>query len=379
MLDELLREMVARGATDLYLTDGSPPVLSTEGSYIRLETVPLTGAVLDEILSGAVSAPDLEEFRRTHELNVAVAVEGGDRFRINAHKQRGETGLVIRRIQADIPSLDQLGLPPAVGNLAMLPRGMVLITGATGSGKSTTMAAMIDRRNSHAPGHIITIEDPIEYVHAHKRSIVTQREVGLDTHSFHDALHNAFRQAPTVVLIGEIRDRESISAALRFAETGHLVLATLHSTNASQTIERIVSLHPPGMEQQVLLQLALTLKGVVSQRLVPRRDGTGRVPAVEVLLHTARVEEIIKEGRIDELREAAQTGTGEGMQTFDQALFALYRAGLITEDDALAHAESQNDLRLRIHVEGIEDDGECAAESEIKIDGYGLTKRRRLR
>jgi twitching motility protein PilU len=255
----------------------------------------------------------------------------------------------------------------------------VLITGATGSGKSTTLASMIDHRNSHEAGHIITIEDPIEFVHEHKRSLVTQREVGLDTDSFHSALHNAFRQAPTVVLIGEIRDRESVNAALRFAETGHLVLATLHSTSAAHTIERIVSLHPSSMERQILLQLSLTLRGVVSQRLVRRRDGAGRVPAVEILLHTARVEDMIKEGRIDELREAMKAGRNEGMQTFDQALFGLVHAGLVTEEEALVHAESQNDLRLRFRVESIDSTTEVAAPGEAEIRIQGERQRRRLR
>jgi twitching motility protein PilU len=378
MLEDLLREMMARDASDLYLTAESPPVLNAGGTFIRLECEALTGARIEELLAGAVPAADLDRFHREHELNVAVSYERGeDRFRVNALRQRGETAVVVRRIRSQIPTIAQLGLPPVVGSLAMQNRGLVLVTGSTGSGKSTTLASMIDHRNEHEPGHIITIEDPIEFVHRHKKSLVTQREVGIDTASFHDALHNAFRQAPTVILIGEIRDREAISAALRFAETGHLVLATLHSTDAGQAIERIVSLHPPTMERQILLQLALTLRGIISQRLIRRRDGTGRVPAVEVLVHTARIEELIREGRIGDLKEAAKAGGGEGMQTFDQALFVLYRAGLITEDDALIHADSQNDLRLRIRVESIEAGDAAGAGAGISIQGLGPRRRTR--
>jgi twitching motility protein PilU len=377
MLETYLREMVARDATDLYLTSGSAPVLNAGGSFLRLASETLTGAAIESMLEAVVPQHELERFRKTNEMNVAVSCdEGGDRFRVNAFRQRGETGLVVRRIRSQIPSLRALGLPPIVGELAMLQRGLILVTGATGSGKSTTLAAMIDHRNHHEPGHILTIEDPIEFVHQHRRSLVTQREVGIDTKGFHTALHNAFRQAPTVVLIGEIRDREAIEAALRFSETGHLVLTTLHSTDAGQAIDRIVSQHPAGMERQVFLQLSLSLRGVISQRLVRRKDGKGQVPAVEVLTHTARVEELIKEGRIGELKEAAGAGNNEGMQTFDQALFQLYRAGLITEEEAILHADSQNDLRLRIRVESIESD-EAEGEDEIRIQGQ--VRRRTLR
>jgi len=368
VLDSLLDQMSDRDATDLYLTAGSPPIMSAGGDFRRIGTDELTTAGVEAVLAEAIDVDGLERFHDALELNVALEGRDGDRFRLNAFRQRGQTALVIRRIRSDIPSMTGLGLPAVVGDLAMLKRGLVLVTGATGSGKSTTLASMIDYRNQHAFGHIVTIEDPIEFVHTHKRALVSQREVGVDTHSFREALHNALRQAPTVLLLGELRDEETVQAALRFAETGHLVFATLHATNSAQAIERIVSVHPEHLERQVMLQLSLNMKGILSQRLVQRRDLTGRVAAVEVLLNSARVADLIRKGRIEDLRETMSLATGEGMQTFDQALFSLHRAGVISADDAISSADSPNDLRLQIRVEGIQDEASEAAD-EIRIEG----------
>ena len=369
MLDSLLGQMTQRDATDLYLTVGSPPIMSAGGDFRRIGTDDLTTADVEGILAGTVAAEGLERFRQERELNVALEGADGDRFRLNAFRQRGQTGIVIRRIRSEIPSMPSLGLPAIVAELAMLKRGLVLVTGATGSGKSTTLASIIDYRNQHAFGHIVTIEDPIEFVHSHKRSLVSQREVGVDTHSFRQALHNALRQAPTVLLLGELRDEETVQAALRFAETGHLVFATLHATNAAQAIERIVTVHAEHLERQVLLQLSLNMKGILSQRLVQRRDLAGRAAAIEVLLNTARVADLIRKGQIEDLRESMAAGSGEGMQTFDQALLHLHRSGVISADDAIANADSPNDVRLKIRVEAIDDGAAESGADEIRIEG----------
>jgi twitching motility protein PilU len=284
------------------------------------------------------------------------------RFRVNIFRQRGSVGLVIRRVKVDPLTLDELGLPPVLKDLAMSRRGLALVVGATGSGKSTTLAAMVDHRNSSEAGHIVTIEDPIEFVHRHKSSIVTQREVGFDTHSFQAALKNTLRQAPDVILIGEIRDTETMEAAITFAETGHLCLATLHSNNANQAIERIMNFFPPERHAQIYLQLSLNLRAIVSQRLIPSREGK-RVAGLEVLIDTPRIKDLIKKGDIDVLKEAMEQGIQEGCQTFDQALFTLVKEGRITLEQALAHADSANNLRLKIKLAGLP--GDEAAE----IDG----------
>jgi twitching motility protein PilU len=291
-----------------------------------------------------------EDFARLKEMNLALSISGRGRFRCNVFQQRNSVGLVIRQIKLRVPTLEELGLPTVLQEISLTRRGLVLVTGATGSGKSTTLAAMIDYRNATTAGHIISIEDPIEFMHRHKKSIVNQREVGFDTLSFHDALRNTLRQAPDVILIGEVRDEVTMEAAITFAETGHLCLATLHSNNANQTIERIINFFPPVRHNQIYLQLSLNLKGIISQRLVPGIDGK-RVAALEILLDTPRVKDLIKKGEADTLKEALEQGTNEGCQTFDESLFRLARDGRISPEEAIAHADSANNLRLRLRNE----------------------------
>jgi twitching motility protein PilU len=352
-LADLLRELVARDGSDLYVTVGSAPTMNAGGKYVPAgDGAPLSNAAATALVREALVLPDdLSAWERTGDANAAYALEGSDRFRVNAFRQRGDPGMVVRRIRATIASLDAIGAPPILKTLSLERRGLVLVTGATGSGKSTTLAAMIDHRNASLPGHIVTLEDPIEFVHAHKKGLVTQREIGLDTPSYAAGLKNALRQAPSVMLIGEIRDGETAEAALHFAETGHLVLATLHSTNANQTLERVVNLFPPSLERNVLHQMSLNLRAVVSQRLLIRKDGKGRVPAVEILMNTPRAADLIKAGKIEEIKEAMIVSAGEGSQTFDAHVYALYAAGHVTEEVALAAADSPNDLRLRIRLE----------------------------
>jgi twitching motility protein PilU len=289
------------------------------------------------------------------EMNLALSYPKLARFRVNVFRQRGSVGMVIRRIKMEIQTVEQLGLPAILCDIAMTKRGLVLLVGGTGSGKSTTLAAMIDHRNSNSAGHIITIEDPIEFVHRHKKSIVNQREVGFDTLSFQDALKNALRQAPDVILIGEVRDTETMEAAITFADTGHLCFATLHATNSNQAFERILNFFSESRHEQILMQLSMNLRAILSQRLVPSVDG-GRVAALEILLDTPRIKDLIKVGTVDTIKEAMEQGIHEGCQTFDQALLVLYKQGKITQEQALIHADSSNNLRLKIKMEGLRGD-----------------------
>jgi twitching motility protein PilU len=305
-------------------------------------------AAAEALVREILDAEQQEQLRQHHSVDLAYSLPGVGRFRVNVYRQRGTLAFVARRVRTDIPSFEDLGLPEVLKDLVMRPRGLVLVTGPTGSGKSTTLAAMIDHRNTHYDGHIVTIEDPIEFLHPDKRSLVSQREVATDTPSFHHALRSALRQAPDVLLIGEMRDRESADAALYFAETGHLVLSTLHTVNASQALERLLAFFPPDHTQEILHRLSITLEGIVSQRLVPRADGAGRVAALEVLLATPRVRELVRRGDVGAIKQAIQAGAQEGMQTFDQALYDLVQRGLVTAEEALRHADSPNDLRLRI-------------------------------
>jgi twitching motility protein PilU len=352
-LDDLLREMVSIDGTDLFVTAGHAPVVNARGNYVAIGGgLPLDGAAITALVKEALPASDFEAWSRNGDANAACALVGGDRFRVNAFRQRGEPGMVVRRIKTNIPPLESLGTPPVLASISLLPRGLVLVTGATGTGKSTTLAAMIDHRNARRPGHIVTLEDPIEFVHPNRMSLVTQREVGFDTPSFAAGLKNALRQAPNVVLVGEIRDAETAEAALHFAETGHLVLSTLHSTNANQALKRFLNLFPSTSERSVLHQLSLELRAVVSQRLIPRADGQGRVAAFEVLIATARAADLIREGRIEELKEAMQQAATEGAQTFDSHVYELQRSGAISAEAALAAADSPNDMKLRIKLDG---------------------------
>jgi twitching motility protein PilU len=356
-IQDFFRTMVEMEASDLYLTVAKPPMYRVQGKIEARGDHGFSPDEVREIAHAIMNEKQQREFTQSLEMNMAMSLPGVSRFRVNILQQRGSVGLVIRRIKADVMSVAEMGLPSILSDIVMTKRGLVLVVGATGSGKSTSLAAMIDYRNSHEAGHIITIEDPIEFVHRHKQSIVTQREVGFDTHSFQSALKNTLRQAPDVILIGEIRDTETMEAAITFAETGHLCLGTLHSNNANQAIERIMNFFPPERHSQIYLQLSLNLRSIVSQRLIPSVDGK-RVAALEILMDTPRIKDLIKKGQVDILKEAMEQGIQEGCQTFDQALFALYRDGIIVLDQALINADSANNLRLKIKLAGLKVDQE---------------------
>lgn len=344
-----LKLMAEKGASDMFLTTGAPVNIKVEGKLYPLGNSGLPSGMVKKIAYALMDEGQVPAFERDLELNIAIAVKDAGRFRINIFKQRGEVSMVVRGIKNEIPSLEALQVPALFGELIMEPRGLILVVGATGSGKSTTLASMIDYRNQSRAGHILTIEDPIEYLHRHKKSIVNQREVGLDTRSFHEALKNAMREAPDVIMIGEIRDVETMEAAIAFSETGHLCLATLHSNNADQTLERILNFFPESAHRNILMNLALNLKAVISQRLVMGKNGR-RLPAVEVLLNSPLIRDMIRRGQTHEIKEAMDRSLSEGMQTFDQALFTLYKEGKIELEEALAKADSHDGLSLKIRL-----------------------------
>ncbi len=350
-IKQLLKVMVDQEASDLYLTVDRPPTYRIQGSTQALDYPPLTNEQLEALAISLMRGQQRVEFEAQLEMNMALFYKDLGRFRVNLFRQRGNVGIVLRHIKAEIVSLDGLGLPVVMKQIAMSKRGLVLVVGATGSGKSTTLAAMIDHRNRNQAGHIVTVEDPIEFVHEHKKSIITQREIGFDTLSYQMALKNTLRQAPDVILIGEIRDLETMEAALTFAETGHLCLATLHANNANQAIERIMNFFQGERHTQIYLQLSLNLRAIISQRLIPALDGR-RTPALEVLLDTPRAKDLIKKGEVDTLKEAMEQGIQEGCQTFDYVLFHLHKEGKISFDQALINADSANNLRLKIKLEG---------------------------
>jgi len=343
----LLGAMLEKEASDLYLTADSQPVLRIEGYTEPIGGEVLKAAQVEALANSLMTERQRASFDEKLEMNLAIASERLGRFRVNVFRQRGAVGVVIRQIKTRIPTLDELGLPPVLKTIALSRRGLVLVVGATGSGKSTTLAAMLDYRNETTCGHILTVEDPIEFVHPHKKCIVNQREVGFDTVSFSEALRNTLRQAPDVILIGEVRDLETMEAAITFAETGHLCLATLHSNNANQAIERVMNFFPVARHPEIFLQLSLNLRGIVSQRLVPGVDGK-RVAAMEILLDSPYAKDLIKKGEIDTLKDAMEKSMQEGGQTFDSALFQLYTDGRVSEEQALANADSANNLRIRI-------------------------------
>ncbi len=344
---QLLLEMVERGASDLYITVDSPPVVRIEGTNYPIEGEPLTPTEVEALANSLMTERQRAGFEEALEMNLGITSSKMGRFRVNVFRQRGSVGVVVRTIKMQIPTLDGLGLPPILKDIVLTKRGLVLVTGATGSGKSTSLAAMIDWRNEQTAGHIVTVEDPIEFMHPHKKSIVTQREIGFDTHTYEAALKNTLRQAPDVILIGEVRDRETMEAAITFADTGHLCLATLHSNNANQAIERIMNFFHVERHQEIFLQLSLNLRAIVSQRLIPGIDGK-RVAALEILMDTPYVKDLIKKGEVDTIKEAMERSTQEGGQTFDQALFELYRDGRIDGEQALANADSANNLRIQM-------------------------------
>ena len=359
--------MVELEASDLYLTVARPPMYRVDGQIQTGGEHAFTPDDLKELAQTMLSEKQQLEFAESLEMNMAMSLPGVARFRVNMFQQRGSVGMVIRRIKAEIMSVAEMGLPSILQDIVMTKRGLVLVVGATGSGKSTSLAAMIDHRNANEAGHIITIEDPIEFVHRHKQSVVTQREVGFDTLSFQSALKNTLRQAPDVILIGEIRDTETMEAAMVFAETGHLCLGTLHSNNANQAIERIMNFFPMERHEQIYLQLSLNLRSIVSQRLIPSLDGK-RVAALEILMDTPRLKDLIKKGEVDALKEGMEQGIQEGCQTFDQALFSLYKDGKISLEQALINADSANNLRLKIKLAGLKVDEEPVPAQEGEND-----------
>jgi twitching motility protein PilU len=363
---ELLNVMVKQNSSDIYLTVDSPPMFRTEGITRPYGNQKLIAAQAEEIAASIMTEKQKIKFAESMEMNLALYYPELGRFRVNIFRQKGYTAIVIRQIKMEISTIDELGLPPILKDISMCKRGLVLVVGRTGTGKSTTLAAMIDYRNENANGHIITIEDPIEFIYAHKQMIVSQRELGLDTHSFSNALKNAMRAAPDVILVGEIRDTETMEAAITFAETGHLVLATLHSNNANQAMERILNFFPHERHEQILLQLSLNLKGIVSQRLVPSTNER-RVAATEILLDTPRVKDLIYKSQIDLLKEAMAHGSVEGMHTFDQSLYDLFKEGRISYENALAYADSVNDVRLRIKIDKAGEDFSTAEQKAADV------------
>ena len=352
--NDLLRLMVSRNGSDLFLTADFPPAIKVDGKISKVSPQPLSGQHTLALARSVMNDKQAAEFERTKECNFAISPQGIGRFRVNAFVQQGQVGLVLRTIPATLPTIDGLGLPEILKDVAMTKRGLVIFVGATGSGNSTSLAAMIDYRNENSYGHIITVEDPVEFVHPHKNCIVTQREVGVDTDNFEIALKNSLRAAPDVILIGEIRDRHTMDYAVAFAETGHLCLATLHANSTNQALDRIINFFPEERRAQLMMDLSLNVRAFVAQRLIPRRDGKGRVPAVEVMLNSPLVSDLIFKGNVGEIKELMKRSRELGMQTFDQSLFDLYEAGLITYEDALRNADSLNDLRLDIKLKGKE-------------------------
>ena len=356
-ITDLLRLMVAKNASDLFLTAGFAPALKVDGKIVAVANQTLTPAHTRELARSLMNDRQWAEFEAKNECNFAIAPAEIGRFRCNAFIQQGHTGLVLRTINTRIPKFEELNLPPVLRDIAMVKRGLVIFVGGTGSGKSTSLAAMIGYRNENAREHIITVEDPIEFVHEHKNSIITQREVGVDTENWFSALKNMLRQAPDVILIGEIRDRETMEYAIAFAETGHLCLSTLHANSANQALDRIVNFFPEDKRDQLLMDLSLNLKAFISQRLIPRREGKGRIAAVEIMLNSPLISDLIFKGHVVEIKEVMSKSRELGMQTFDQALFDLYEAGFISYEDALRNADSLNDLRLKIKLHGQEAKG----------------------
>ncbi len=347
---QLLKVMSERGASDLFVTAGAPPSIKVDGTIKPLTREALKASQARALVYSTMNDKQLAEFEGTNECNFAISAPGIGRYRVSAYMQRNSPGMVLRAINDYIPSLEELNLPPVLKDLAMTKRGLILFVGGTSTGKSTSLASMIDYRNSHHAGHIITIEDPIEYIHQHKKSIITQREVGIDTESFEVALKNTLRQAPDVILMGEIRSAETMKYGLQFAETGHLCLATLHANNANQALDRIISFFGPEHHAQIWMDLSLNLKAIVAQQLLPTVDGKGRRAAIEVMINTPLIQDLIRKAEVHEIKEVIKKSTNLGMQTFDQALYNLYKEGIISYETALGHADSANDLRLMIKL-----------------------------
>ncbi len=349
---DLLRLMTGKGGSDLFITAGFPPAMKIDGKMTPVSSQALTASHTSDLARAIMNDKQTATFELTKECNFAISPGDLGRFRVSAFVQMSCVGMVLRTITTTIPKLEDLDLPPVLSDIVMSKRGLVIMVGATGSGKSTTLAAMVGHRNENSYGHIITIEDPVEYVHPHKNCVITQREVGVDTDSFEAALKNSLRQAPDVIQIGEIRDRETMEHAIAFAETGHLCLATLHANSANQALDRIINFFPEERRQQLLMDLSLNLRGLVSQRLIPRKESKGRVVAVEIMLNSPLISDLIFKGDVHEIKEIMKKSRELGMQTFDQALFDLHEADKISYEDALRNADSVNDLRLTIKLQG---------------------------
>ena len=364
LTQNLLRKMVEREGSDLFLTCGFPPAIKVDGTIHKATDTPLGPDQAAIMVRSIMNDKQIKEFDATKEANFAIAPQGIGRFRVSAFIQQGMVGAVLRTITTEIPTLEELDLPPILKDVVMNKRGLCIIVGGTGSGKLTTLAAMIGHRNENSRGHIISIEDPVEYVHPHKGCVITQREVGVDTDSWHAALKNTLRQAPDVILIGEIRDKETMEYGIQFAETGHLCLATLHANSANQALDRIINFFPEERRQQLLMDLSLNTKAFVSQRLIPREGGIGRIAAMEILLNTPLISDLIFKGEVGQIKEIMAKSTRLGMQTFDQALFALYESAAITYEEAMRNADSKNELRLRIKLESKRDSSIADHQSE---------------
>ncbi|MBT8101382.1 MAG: PilT/PilU family type 4a pilus ATPase [Gammaproteobacteria bacterium] len=364
LTQNLLRKMVERDGSDLFLTAAFPPAIKVDGTVHKATDTPLSPDQAAMMVRSIMNDKQIKEFDATKECNFAIAPQGIGRFRVSAFVQQGMVGAVLRTITTEIPSLEELDLPPILKDIVMNKRGLCIVVGGTGSGKSTTLAAMIGHRNENSRGHIISIEDPVEYVHPHKGCVITQREVGVDTETWHAALKNTLRQAPDVILIGEIRDRETMEYGIQFAETGHLCLATLHANSANQAMDRIINFFPEERRQQLLMDLSLNTKAFIAQRLIPREGGIGRIAAMEIMLNTPLVQDLIFKGEVGQIKEIMAKSTRLGMQTFDQALFALYEEGIITYEEAMRNADSKNELRLKIKLESKRDSSAAEQQAE---------------
>jgi len=368
LTQNLLRKMVEKEGSDLFITAGFPPAIKVDGQVHKATDTPLNPQEAAVIVRSIMNDKQIREYDATKECNFAISPLGIGRFRVSAFVQQGNAGAVLRTITTEIPTVEELELPLTLKDIVMNKRGLVIIVGGTGSGKSTTLAAMIGHRNANSRGHIITIEDPVEYVHPHNGCVITQREVGVDTENWHAALKNTLRQAPDVILIGEIRDRETMEYGIQFAETGHLCLATLHANSANQALDRIINFFPEEGRQQILMDLSLNTKSFVSQRLIPRESGVGRVAAMEIMLNTPLIADLIFKGEVAQIKQIMAKSTRLGMQTFDQALFTLYENGTISYEEALRNADSKNELRLRVKLESKRDSSVADNEDEnLKI------------
>ena len=368
LTQNLLKKMVEKEGSDLFLTCGFPPAIKVDGSIHKATDTPLTADQAAMMVRSIMNDKQVKEFDATKECNFAIAPQGIGRFRVSAFIQQGMVGAVLRTITTEIPTLEGLDLPPILKDVVMNKRGLVIVVGGTGSGKSTTLAAMIGHRNENSKGHIVSIEDPVEFVHPHKGCVITQREVGVDTETWHAALKNTLRQAPDVILIGEIRDRETMQYGIQFSETGHLCLATLHANSANQALDRIINFFPEERRSQLLMDLSLNTKAFVSQRLIPRETGVGRIAAMEIMLNSPLIADLIFKGEVGQIKEIMAKSTRLGMQTFDQSLFTLYEEGTISYEEAMRNADSKNELRLRIKLESKRESSNDDRQSEsLKI------------